>query len=139
MKGLKALRTISVNSSTKSNLKPKHLLGNMKGSQENYIDNMCLYYLIKPAYIYIYIYIYIYCHPQSDCFVVLQLFSVARHVGHLKLGSKPAQIYVRLSIRPLNQQANDVSSGIIRHYVVAFVCLDFCLTGYQNAQLITRA
>ena len=25
-----------------------------------------------------------------DCFVVSQLFSVARHVGRLKLGSKPA-------------------------------------------------
>ena len=41
------------------------------------------------------IYIYIYCHPQRDCFVVSQLFSVARHIGRLKLGSKPAQLYVR--------------------------------------------
>ena len=32
----------------------------------------------------IYIYTYIYCHPQADCFVVSQLFSVARHVGRLK-------------------------------------------------------
>ena len=31
--------------------------------------------------LYIYIYIYIYCHPQTDCFIVSQLFSVARHVG----------------------------------------------------------
>ena len=30
----------------------------------------------------------IYCHPQADSFVVSQLFSVARHVGRLKLGSK---------------------------------------------------
>ena len=87
---------------------------------------------------YIYIYIYIYCHPQTDCFVVSQLFSVAKHVGRLSLGSKPAQIYVRLSIIPLSQQANHVSSGIIRHYVVAFVCLHFCLTGYQSAQFIRR-
>ena len=29
------------------------------------------------VYIYIYIYIYIYCHPQTDCFVVSQLFHVA--------------------------------------------------------------
>ena len=72
----------------------------------------------KPShlYIYIYIYIYIYCHPQTDCFVVSKLFSVVRHVGHFKLGS-------RLSIIPLTQQATYVSSGIIRHYVVAFVCL----------------
>ena len=79
----------------------------------------------------IYIYIYIYCHPQTDCFVVSQLFSVARHVGRLKMGSGPAQIYVRLSIRPLSQQAYQVGYGIIRYYVAtaaaaaAFVCLHF--------------
>ncbi len=56
-------------------------------------------------YFHIYIYIYIYCHQQTDCFVVSQLFSVARHVGRLKLGSKPAQIYVKLSIIPLSQLA----------------------------------
>ena len=66
-------------------------------------------------------------HPQTDCFVVSQLFSVARHVGHLKLESKPAQLYVRLCIIPLSQQVNYVRSGIIRHYVVAFVCLHFAL------------
>ena len=58
--------------------------------------------------------LYIYCHPQTDCFVVSQLFSVARHVEPWKLGSKPAQLYVRLSIIPLSQQAHHVSSGIIR-------------------------
>ena len=63
--------------------------------------------------IYIYIYIYIYSHPQTACFVVSQLFSVARYVGCLKLGSKPVQLYVRLSIIPLSQQANHVSSGIL--------------------------
>ena len=85
-----------------------------------------------------YIYIYIYYHWQTDCFVVSQLFNVARHVGRLKLGLKPAQFYVRLSIIPFSQQTNHVSSGIIRHYVVAFVCLHFCLTGYQRAQFIRR-
>ena len=34
----------------------------------------------------IYIITYIYRHPQTDCFVVSQLFSVARFP---KLGSKP--------------------------------------------------
>ena len=56
--------------------------------------------------IYIYIYIYIYSHPQTDCFVLSELFSVARHAGHLKPGSKPIQLYVRLSLRPLGQQAD---------------------------------
>ena len=82
----------------------------------------------------IYIYIYIYSHPQT--FVVSQLFSVARLIGRLKLGLKPVQLYVRLSIIPLNQQANHTSSGLIWHYVVAFVCLHFCLTRYQSAQFI---
>ena len=43
----------------------------------------------------------VYCHPQTDCFVVSQLF---RHERHLKLGSKPDQLYVRVSIIPLSQQ-----------------------------------
>ena len=54
--------------------------------------------------IYIYIYIYIYSHPQTDCFVLSKLFSVARQVGRSKPGSKPIQLYVRLSLRPLGQQ-----------------------------------
>ena len=40
---------------------------------------------------------------------------MARHVARLKLGSKPAQLYVR----PLGQQAYRFSRGIIRHKVVA--------------------
>ena len=79
------------------------------------------------VYIYIYIYIYIYCHPQADSFVVSQLISVARHAGHFKLGLKPAQLYIRLSIIPLSQQSTKVSSGIRTHYVIAFVCLEFAL------------
>ena len=39
-----------------------------------------------------------YILSSTDCFVVSQFFSVARQVGRLKLGSKPAQLYVRLSI-----------------------------------------
>ena len=88
------------------------------------------------AFLIDYIYTYIYCHPQTDCFVVSQLSSVTEHVCCLKLGSK---LYIRLSIILLSQQANHVSSGIIRHYVVAFICLHFCLTGYLSAQFIWRA
>ena len=54
------------------------------------------------------VYIYIYSHPQIECFVVSQLISVARYVGRLKLGSKPAQLYVRHSVRHLGQQAYHV-------------------------------
>ena len=41
------------------------------------------------------VFIYIYCHPQTDYFIVSQLFSVARHTGCFKLGLKPTQLYVR--------------------------------------------
>ena len=68
----------------------------------------CVY---KYRNIYIYIYIYTYCHPHTDCFVLSQLFSVVSHAGRLKLGSKLAQLYVRLSIRPLSQQAYHVDLG----------------------------
>ena len=87
----------------------------------------------------IYIYIYIYSLLQTDCFVVSQFFGVASQVGRLKLGSKPTQLFVRFSIIPLSQQMNHVSSGIIRHFVATFVCLHFCLTGYQSAQFVRRA
>ena len=83
--------------------------------------------------------LYIYCHPQTDCFIVSQLFNVTRHIGCLKLGLKPTQLYVRLSIIPLSQQVNPISSRIVMHYVVSFVCLHFCFTRYQSAQLIQRA
>ena len=56
----------------------------------------------------IYIYIYIYSHPQTDCFVLSELFSVARHAGRSKPGSKPVQRYVRLCFRPLVHQADHV-------------------------------
>ena len=64
---------------------------------------------------------------NRKCFVELQLFSVARLVGRLKLGLKPAQLYVRLIIIPLNQQSTYVSLAIIRHYIVTFACLHFAL------------
>ena len=72
-----------------------------------------------------YIYIYIYSHPQTDRFDVSKLFCMVRHVGRLKLESKPAQLYVRFCIMPLSQQANHICAGRIRHYAVAFVCFRF--------------
>ena len=54
------------------------------------------------------LYIYIYSHPQTDCFVLSELFSVARHAVCSKPGSKPVQLYVRLSFRPLGHQADHV-------------------------------
>ena len=53
---------------------------------------------------------------------------MARHIGRLHLGEKLAKFYGRLSILPLSQRSTYVSSGIIRHYVVAFVSLHFALS-----------
>ena len=78
------------------------------------------------VYIYIYIYIYIVIHRQT-IFVISQLFSVARHLGCFKLGSKPSQLYVKLSILPLSQQATYISSEIITPYVLTFISLCFYL------------
>ena len=55
-----------------------------------------------------FILIYIYCHPETDCFVLSELFSVARHVERSKPGSKPVQLYVRLRLRLLGQQNSTV-------------------------------
>ena len=38
---------------------------------------------------------HIYSHPQTDSFVVSQLFSVARHVRRSKPRSKPTEFYVK--------------------------------------------
>ena len=51
---------------------------------------------------------YIYSHPQTDCFVLSELFSVARHAGRSKPGIEPVQLYVRLCFRPLVHQADHV-------------------------------
>ena len=67
-------------------------------------------------YICIYTYLYTYSHPQIVSFVVSKLSSVARHIGHLKLGSKSAKLFVILSIILLSQLANHLSSEIIRYY-----------------------
>ena len=50
----------------------------------------------------------IYSHPQTDCFVRSELFSVAIHAGRSKPGSRPVQLYVRLSFKPLGHQADHV-------------------------------
>ena len=82
-----------------------------------------------------------YCHPQTNCFVVSRLFSVAKHVGRLKLGSKPVQLYVRIRIRPLGQQAYHVGKRTIKYYVAtaaaASVCLHF--TPYRIPECSIRS
>ena len=81
---------------------------------------------------------HIYSHPQTDCFVLSELFSVARHAGRSKPGSKPVQLYVRLCFRPLDYQA------ILRYFIFrnssSSLCLNFLYPiGYQSAQFFRRA
>ena len=85
--------------------------GDFSFGQDDWIDTDKRTRFIQehpPSYANIYIYIYIYCHPQTDCFVLLEVFSVARHAGRSKPGSKPVQLYVRLSLRSLGHQADHV-------------------------------
>ena len=105
-------------------VEPKHYSVDPLINHSLHLDRCYQFFYI---YIYVCVCVCVYCHPRTDCFVVSQLFSVARHVGCLKLGSKPTQLYVRFSILPLSQQSTYASSGIIRHYVAAFVCLHFAL------------
>ena len=78
------------------------------------------------------------CHPQTGCFILSELFSVARHVGRSKLGSKPIQLYVRLSLRLLGQQAYHVWLRELLRYLCSnsssrlFTFL--YPIGYQSAQ-----
>ena len=67
----------------------------------------------------LYIYIYIYCHPQTDCFVLSELFGVARHAGRLKPGSIPVHFYARLSFRPFGHQADHFGQGNFKVFILA--------------------
>ena len=51
---------------------------------------------------------YIHSHPETDCFVLSELFRVARHTGRSKPGSKPVQLYVGLRFGPVGHQADYV-------------------------------
>ena len=64
------------------------------------IDSQTLFSLFLSDY---YIYIYI-CHPQTDCFVLSELFSVARYAGRSKPESKPVQLYDSLRLQTTRPQ-----------------------------------
>ena len=88
---------------------------------------------------------YIYSHPQTDCFVLSELFSVARHAGRSEPGSKPVQLYARLWFRPLVHQADHVGLGNFKGFLflataaAAFVYIFLYPIGYQSAQFFRRA
>ena len=47
---------------------------------------------------------HIYCHPQTECFLVSQLFSMARQDRFPKLGSKPGWLKRQTKILPLSKR-----------------------------------
>ena len=65
-----------------------------------------IYILLKLSF-----FICIYCHPRTDCFVLSEFFSVA--------GSKPVQLYVRLSFKPVGHQADYVGKGNFKVFNLA--------------------
>ena len=76
-----------------------------------------------------------YSHPQTDS------FSVARHAGRSKPGSKPVQLYVRISFRHVGHQADDFCYGNFKVFILAtaaaaaaFVYIFLYPIGYQSAQ-----
>ena len=66
--------------------------------------------------VYIYIYIYIVIHRQI-CFVLLELFSVARQARFQKLGSKPGWHKRQSKILPLSHKETSASERNLNSYV----------------------
>ena len=64
----------------------------------------------------LYIYIYIVIHRQI-CFVLSELFSVARQAKFLKLGSKPGWLKHQSKILPLSHEDTSPSEGNLNAYV----------------------
>ena len=86
-------------------------------------------------YIYTYIYIYFFFLPRRDCFVVSQIFRVARHVRCFKLGSKPGQRYVSRFGFPWYTIILSVSEGLCFTYISIYIYI----IGYRRAQFMRRA
>ena len=83
--------------------------------------------------IYIYIYIYIVIHRQA-CFVLSELFSVARQARFLKLGSKPAWLKRQSKILPLSHEGTSVSEGNLNAYVSHLFLFTYIrLTGTESS------
>ena len=81
--------------------------------------------------IYIYIYILSLTTRLFRCIPTFQ--------RGFKLGSKPAQRYVRLRMIPLSHEASYVSWGIYNALCINFPLFTSCFTGYQSFKFIRRA
>ena len=80
---------------------------------------------------------YIYCHPQTGCFVVSQLFNVARSCDR----NRPNFTFDLISDRSVNKRttlAKVLCSKSSTLQQQPFVYILY-LTGYQSAQFVQRA
>ena len=65
----------------------------------------------------------IYSHPQTDYFVVSQLFRMARHARFPKLGSKHGWLKRQCKILPLAHEVTSGSGRNLNAYVIHLFCL----------------
>ena len=75
-------------------------------------------------------YIYIYSYPQTDYFVVSEIFSVTRMVRCFKLGSKPGWFYVNLISYPRAIVILSISKIIFYTYLFTYM--------YWSTQFLRR-
>ena len=108
-----------------------------KGERER---QLCMtIYIFSYSICFIYIYIYIVIHRQS-CFVLSELFSVARQVRFPKLGSKPGRLKRQSKILPLSHEQTCANKGNLNAYVSQlFFCLHIPASRLPRARFILRA
>ena len=78
-------------------------------------------------------YVYIYCHPQTDCFIVSQLFSVARHAMLALLDTRVLNSFEELCIMrvaAINSFAR-VLSPCEGAYILSSTDKLYCITTLQ--------
>ena len=79
------------------------------------------------------LYIYIVIHRQT-CFVLSELFSVARQAKFPKVGAKPGWLKRQSSILPLSHEETCVSEGNLNAYVShLFLFTYICLTVTESS------
>ena len=66
---------------------------------------------------------HIFIHPRKNCFIVSQLFSIARHVRCFKLGSKPSRLYVNRIFSPKAIVPLYANEGVFSLYIYLHIRL----------------
>ena len=94
------------------------------------------------SYDYWCIYIYIYSHPQTDCFVLSELFSVARHAGRSEPGSKPSNFTLDCDSDQSSTKRTTLAKGILRYFyfsaAAAFVYIFYTLSATRVLKVVKK-